>query len=85
MLKIKDDIDMQELENIGFEPNEFIPKYTYEVRSKKRNLVVIEVDENTKEVCGYVCDCYNTPLPESQIKHHCPELFANDMVEKDGE
>lgn len=84
MLKIKED-KMQELENVGFVENGYFPNFVYETTSKKGDGIIITIDAETREVEGVVVNCYNSILSDEQIKHHCPELFANDMVEKDGE
>lgn len=84
MLKIKEN-KMQELENVGFVENLYLSNFVYETTSKKGYGIIITVDAETREVEGIVVNCYNSILSDEQIKYHCPELFTNDMVEKDGE
>lgn len=84
MLKIKED-KMQELENVGFVENGYFSNFVYETTIKKGDGIIITVDAETREVEGTeFVNCYISILSDEQIKHHCPELFANDMVEKDG-
>lgn len=83
-MKIKEK-KMQELEKFGFVENGYFSNFVYETTSKKGYGIIITVDMETREVEGVVVNCYNSKLSDEQIKHFCPDLFANDMVEKDGE
>lgn len=84
MLKIKDNVDLKELEKFGFRQNEFHPNYVYETRAKSGSIVVIIVDEITREITGYVNFIENIKMNEEQIKHFHPSIFEKGLVEKVG-
>ena len=84
MLKIKDNVDLKELKKCGFRENEFHPNYVYETRAKSGSLVVILIDEITREITGYVNFIENIKMNEEQIKHFCPSIFEKGLVEKVG-
>lgn len=86
MLKIKDNVDLKELEKFGFEENQYYPNYVYECRtSKNKYYVFINVDKNTREITGFLGDYYHTKLNEKQIKNYVYALFEKGLVEKVGE
>lgn len=86
MLKIKDDIDLKELEKFGFEKNLFYPNYVYECRTNKSYYYVfIDVDKNTRIINGVLGNYERTQLSVAQIKHFCPSIFEKGLVEKVGE
>lgn len=83
-LRIKDNVDLKELEDFGFKENEFHPNYVYETRAKSGSLVVVLVDGITREITGHVNFIENIKMNEEQIKHFCSNIFEKGFVEKVG-
>lgn len=82
MLKIKDNIDLKELEKFWFKKNEFYPNYVYETISKKGNQVFINVDKETRIINGCVAGICLVPLNDNQIGYFCEAIFEAGFVEK---
>ena len=83
ILKIKDNVDLKELEKFGFEENEFYPNYVYECRTNKHKYYVfICVNKDNREITGFLGNFEHTKLNENQIKHYCPCIFEKNLVEK---
>lgn len=85
MLKIKDNVDLKELEKFWFKENECYPNYVYETISRKGNQVFIDVDKETRVVSGVVASVSLTPLNDNQIGYFCEAIFEAGLVEKVGD
>ena len=85
MLRIKESVDLKELEKFGFEENKFYPNYVYECRTNKSYYYVfIDVDKNTRIINGVLGNYERTQLSDAQIKHFCISIFEKGLVEKVG-
>ena len=82
MLKIKDNVDLKELEKFWFTENKYCPNYVYETRSKKGNQIFIDVNKKTKEISGVVAGVCLTPLNDNQIRYFCEAIFEAGFLEK---
>lgn len=82
VLRIKDEIDLRELEKYGFEENESYPNYVYETRTKKGNYCFIMVDKNTRLITGTVKGVGSYTLNGNEIEHFAKSIFEAEMVEE---
>ena len=85
MLKIKDNVDLKELEKFGFEENIF-GDYIKVLVDTPCKLDVITVDRKTRQIRREIKDIYTIQVICKRVAKSCiDDLIKNDMVEKDGE
>lgn len=77
MLKIKDNVDLKELEKFGFKKNNLIDKGHYEINY--RNMNNIKINSDTKLIH------YNQMSVDNFIPNIIYDLIKADLVEKVGE
>ena len=82
VLRIKEEIDLRELEKYGFEDNESYPNYVYETRTKKGNYCFIMVEKNTRVITGTVRGVESCTLNGNEIEHFAKSIFEAGMVEE---
>lgn len=84
MLKIKDNVDLKELEKFGFEKNEFdeLSKIIYEGRRGQAFEIII--NEFNRKIEGYAYGV-DGDGEEDHIDDTLYDLIKADMVEKIGE
>lgn len=81
-LRIKEEIDLRELEKYDFEENESYPNYVYETRTKRGNYCFIMVDKNTRVITGTVRGVGSYTLNGNEIEHFAKSIFEAGMVEE---
>ena len=74
MLKIKDNVDLKELEKYGFKKNNLVDKGHYEINY--RNMNNIKINSDTKLIH------YNQMSVDSFIPNIIYDLIKADLVEK---
>lgn len=79
MLKIKDSVDLKELEKLGFEENEYDTNFVRESRTKKGNYVFVTVDRNTKQIKTTIASVYETQFNGT---NYFKDLIKADLVEE---
>lgn len=82
VLRIKDEIDLRELEKYGYEENESYPNYVYETRTKRNNYCFIMVDKNTRVISGTIVGVEHYTLTGNQIEQYAKSIFEAGMVEE---
>lgn len=82
VLKIKEGVELKELEKYGFEENESYPNYVYETRTKKNNYCFIMVDKSTRVISGTIVGVEHYTLTGNQIEQYAKSIIDAGMVEE---
>ena len=82
VLRIKEEIDLRELEKYGVEENDSYPNYVYETKTKKGNYCFIMGDKNTRVITGTVRGVESYTLNGNEIEHFAKSIFEAGIVEE---
>ena len=81
MLKIKDNVDLKELEKFGFTTQQNVPSWDYRIKTGKYDYAELSIDYS-KEICIYNTTEYRDADIPDELLDKIFDLIQAGLVEK---